>query len=118
MSQWKGQKARGWRTDRDSGPVELQIGADEKENNYYPDGTVISTFEDFARHEICHAVYMIMGTQDNTHKYWDEKNLRKCLNDFIFPENKEVEVVSLTQKIINLLKKAIELLKGGKVDSV
>lgn len=115
VAQWKGQKARGWRTDRDSGPVELQIGADEKENNYYPDGTIISTFEDFGRHEICHAVYMIMGTQDNTHKYWDEKNLRKCLTDFIFPENKEVEVVSIVQKMINLFKKAIELFKSGNV---
>lgn len=117
MAQWKGIKARGWRTDRDSGPVELQIGTDEKENNYYPDGTIISTFEDFARHEICHAIYMIMGTQDNTHKYWDEKNLKKCLDDFIFPDNKEIESISIAQKIINLLKKAIEMLKGGHVGS-
>ena len=58
-----------------------------------------------------------MGTQDNTHKYWDEKNLKKCLNDFIFPENKEIESLSIAQKIINLLKKAIEILKGGNVGS-
>ena len=117
LNQWKGLKARGWRTDRDYGVVELQIGADEKENNHYPDGTIIPTFEDFSRHEICHAIYMIMGTQDNTHKYWDEKNLKKCLNDFIFPENKEIESLSIAQKIINLLKKAIEILKGGNVGS-
>src|SRR5688572_11121536 len=29
LSQWRSQKHRGYRTDRDAGPVELQVGGDE-----------------------------------------------------------------------------------------
>ncbi len=77
--QWDSIRARGWRTDRDAGAIELQTAADEKEFLIWPNFPSLSAFFQIARHEVCHALYMMTGQVDNTHKYWDEGKLEKVL---------------------------------------
>jgi hypothetical protein len=35
-----------------------------------------------ARHELCHAIYDILGKQDNTHKHWLAGTIEQCLQEF------------------------------------
>jgi hypothetical protein len=86
-SQWRlTNRARGWRTDRDDGPVELQVGADEKESMRWPNFKSMSAFFQIARHEVCHALYMMTGQIDNTHKYWDMGKLELVLDELDLSE--------------------------------
>lgn len=75
-------RARGWRTDSESGIVELHIGCDENNRERwggYPGKT--DSFFQLARHEILHALYMISGQPDTVHFWWDRGQLNKCLDE-------------------------------------
>ena len=77
--QWKGVRARGWRTDNNQGPVQLEIATDPNEVVFYPDGTRSHSFREYARHEILHALYMLTGQPDETHYWWNKGDLRGAL---------------------------------------
>ena len=93
LREWKAAGARGWRTDRDSGPIELQAGVDEREFMQWPNFTSMNAFYQIARHEICHALYMISGQIDNTHKYWDMGRLEYVLNEIDLSEKVMIKQV-------------------------
>lgn len=85
--------ARGWRTDADSGPIKLQVSADEDENVYYPQFGNLPAFYQFARHEIMHALYMLNIDQskgDRTHHFWDLGDFESALNDIEIGNNRIV----------------------------
>ncbi len=94
--------ARGWRTDNDEGVVELQISADENESLTYvtPNGTsyVSTTFFEYARHEILHALFLITGQKDTTHFWWDRKQFDLCLEELDF---------SSRTSLINIIKQKL-----------
>ncbi len=86
--EWKDKnKARGWRTDYDQGPVQLQIGCDEHEKMRWDNFPKMSAFFQLARHEILHAMYMITGQYDMTHYYWDRGQLDYARDTLIFPND-------------------------------
>lgn len=82
LSQWSlTNGARGWRADRTFGAVELHIACDENEKTYL-NGTLIgSTFFNYARHEILHALFLISGQNDTTHYWYGINKLENCLNE-------------------------------------
>lgn len=102
--------ARGWRTDNDQGPIELQISADENERIYYPDGTSSLAFFEYARHEIMHGLYMMTGQKDNTHYYWDRRELDKALAEIVFPEPRNQETIGLIKWAIFLANRLLDKL--------
>lgn len=108
--QWTGSnRARGVRTDRDQGPVELQIGADEHEGVWQGTTLLYKTFEHYASHEILHALFMITGQKDTTH-YWDyeKKNLSGAVDELKFSIPNEDEVRGIAERLISLLTQAID----------
>lgn len=97
---------RGARTDRDQGPVELQIGADENEGVYQNGVLKFKTFQHFAEHEIMHALFMMSGQSDPTHHWdYDMNNLAGALNELIFPTMNTSDTPTLTQRILAPLTK-------------
>ena len=106
-AQWKlPNYARGWRTDNDQGPVELQVSADENESIYQNGVLKFGTFQHFAEHEILHAMFMITKEEDTTH-VWDyaRNNLSGALGDLTFPNLNTVDTTTLIQKITSPLTK-------------
>ena len=91
-NQWlEPNRARGWRTDYDQGPVELHIGCDEYETrdaggwSQFPSET--SAFFLLAEHEILHALYKISGQADNTHYWWDRGQIERARDEIVLPKN-------------------------------
>lgn len=78
---WGGMSARGWRTDADSGAVELQVSAAEDETIGGVGVDVEPYFVNAARHEIFHALYLMTGQQDNTHYWYDRHEMVKALEE-------------------------------------
>lgn len=104
-----GLQARGWRTDRTNGPVELHIGVDEHELAFYPQFGWRSGFYQFARHEMAHALYMIKGIPDNTHLHWDRAEFDLVLRELEMDEPpKETVVVG---DIWGFIKRFLKLLE-------
>lgn len=103
--QWPSTKTpvRGARTDRDQGPVELQVGAYENEQiGMVHDhvNTVYSAFIHFTCHEIMHALFMITGQNDTTHHWdYDMGNLSGALNDLSFNNMNTSDKPTIIQKI-------------------
>jgi hypothetical protein len=84
--EWKDpNKARGWRTDYDQGPVQLHIGCDEKEKMQWDNFENMNAFYQLARHELLHAMYMITGQHDMTHFWWDRGQLEYARDTLVFP---------------------------------
>ena len=115
-SQWPiaSTNVRGWRTDKDQGPVELHVMGYEHENVYYPGGKVESTFVDYARHELLHALYMITGKEDKVH-YWRDTdpanpNYNAALDGIVFPVERTDEQRTLKMRILELSKIVLSLL--------
>lgn len=109
MNQWPSiakTPVRGVRTDKDQGPVELQIGADENDGVYKNGVLLYKSFQHFAEHEIMHALFMLSGQNDPTH-HWDYEvnNLAGALNELSFPAEKTPVPPTLIQKIISPLTK-------------
>lgn len=75
LNEWKASGARGWRTDSDQGPVQLQVGCDENEIIMWPNFPALNGFFQIARHEIMHALFMISGQNDVTHYWWNQGKL-------------------------------------------
>lgn len=80
---------KGFRRDRDLGPVELTVFAGEHESIYKGiDSTgpvrVSSTFYEFARHEILHALYMLTGQDDRTHYWRDQGSYERARDELVF----------------------------------
>lgn len=64
------------------------------------------------RHELCHALYDIQGKTDNTHKYWEDKTIEKCLTELKSMKYKyftEKEVVGLKPEFVSILDKARDI---------
>lgn len=69
VSEWPKQAVAGWRTDRNQGPIEIQLRADESERSY-SQGYPMSAFVDFSRHEIAHGLFLLTGQADPTHQFY------------------------------------------------
>ena len=119
LSQWqKPDKNRGFKTDRDAGPIELQVGGDENEMTEY--GPIerrvrVNHFVVHTLHELSHACYMITGQPDRTHEfynvYWD-RFLPYVLADLKWPDPREVDLKSpFLQKIQMLI---LQFFNGDK----
>ncbi len=94
--------ASGIRGDRDQGAVECIIfGGDENWNAYVNGVSQGNNFVVFSCHEISHAIYMILGKPDNTHKFFYSGTSTGVLNDFDFPL-RNAEKISLIQKTLAL----------------
>lgn len=122
VAEWKGKSARGWRTDKDQGPVQLQVAADEKEGIWVAGVFAGSTFFNYGRHEIMHGLFMLTGQPDTTHFWWDQgmDKLVNALNEVKFPEPKTPETpTTTTQDVMTIaftwLTKVLNWLKGGQV---
>lgn len=106
MSQWPSANSfRGWRVDQTLGAVELQIGVNENEMFRWGDYTG-GGFFNFARHEIMHALFMITGQTDTTHKWWDQSPnmLVNALNELVFPHASDADQVSWLKWVVEFLK--------------
>jgi len=105
MIQWPADKTpvRGVRTDKDQGPVELQVAANEWEDIIQTLGTSkvqSHEFQHFAEHEILHALFMITGQNDTTHHWdYDMLNLSGALNEINFPFMNTSDKPTIIQKI-------------------
>lgn len=119
-SQWRDRnRARGWRTDRDQGPVELQVAADELEHLYGPapkpgaaNADLGSAFFQYGRHEIMHALFMLTGQPDTTHYWWEQgmDKLSNALAEVEFPVPHEAEELSRLQQILTMLAEILRLM--------
>lgn len=87
LAQWQSRKARGWRTDSDQGPVQLQVGCDENEELVFPNFPPLNSFFQTARHEIMHALYMITGQYDVCHFWWDRGQFEYARDGLKFPKD-------------------------------
>lgn len=86
--QWQdGRRVRGWRTDNDQGPVQLQVAANEKEKMKWPEFKAMNAFFQIARHEICHGLFMISNQADSTHYWWDRGQLEKARDEVRLPKD-------------------------------
>lgn len=120
MAQWKGQRARGWRADRNEyGCVETHIGADEGEHIYENGKDMGSTFFQYGRHEIMHALFMLQNKPDTTHKHWDAGNLDGALAELADETPKTADVpagiVAQLLAVIAGLRKRVEELTREQV---
>ncbi len=64
------------------------------------------------RHELCHALYDIQGKTDNTHKYWEDKTIEKCLTEIKSMKYKyfsDKEIIGLKPELVLLLDQAREI---------
>jgi len=101
--QWRAMNiARGWRADRTLGPVELQLTAKEKDTGLF-------SFLQLARHEIMHALFLLTGQPDTTHKWWDQGKLENALAEINFPEPNNAEIITLLQKLLEIIKKPTKI---------
>jgi len=102
-SQWKGEKAAGWRYDRTFGPMELQISSTNEFETYQVNGKSYLKCLMYLKHELSHSFYEIAKLFDRTHEFyyngdwysekaiqaiqWPEPNLTDKYNifwDFIY----------------------------------
>ena len=119
LYEWKPNLAWGYRTDRSNGPVELQIAANEysfedhmengewkKENAFFERG----------RHEIMHALFMISGQEDTTHKWVKEYKLENARDELVFKDfNPNMpETQSILAELVRKLMIALGLLEDLK----
>ena len=100
LKDWKGQGARGWRTDNSGGAVELQVGTGENETVLLPNmGAVLPSFFNYARHEICHALYFLTKQPDRTHELYDKNQLELVKTDLKFPSTFDTIITTITNFI-------------------
>jgi hypothetical protein len=93
LEQWKGGNARGWRTDSDQGPIELQAACSEDEQIIWPNFPSMSAFFQIVRHEIMHGLFMITGQTDTTHFYWNQGKLEIARDSIRLPENYSLPII-------------------------
>lgn len=102
LDQWRGKNARGWRKDKDFGPIEMQIAANEHETMSLNGASLGSTFYQYARHEIMHALFMLTKQEDTTHYWWDRHQLEGALAEIdfknVFTIYRPVKTNRITQK--------------------
>lgn len=109
--QWPLGRARGWRNDRNYGPIELQISADEGEWIQYAATAGGPAFFNLARHEILHALFMITGQNDTVHYWWNLGQLDNCLKEIVFKKPNLSEQLSLMQALLMWYQKLLVLVK-------
>lgn len=111
--------ARGWRTDREQGSVEMQIACDENDQFFRVDDLgimrpIYSTFFNLARHELLHALFLIADQPDTVHKWYDAapygQAIRNALDEIQFPTPHTADVQTIKNKLIKLIKQLINLL--------
>ena len=114
--QWKDlRRVRGWRTDADQGPVQLQIGCDESDKatsgGWLQFNKKMGAFFLLAVHEILHGCFLITSQPDTTHYYWDRAELEKARDSLMFPKNYKYPALirSLNYLQALLTKKMLEL---------
>jgi len=100
----------GIRGDKDQGPVELCIfGGDENWRSYVNGVDKGNNFVSISCHEISHALYMLYGKTDNTHKYFYTGTPEKVLEDFGAIKPNTVDILSAKEKLRNYLLQLIGL---------
>lgn len=105
--QWDSKAFRGYRTDRDLGPVEMQIAANEDERVIRDGKDAGGVWWNMARHELMHALFMLTGQPDTTHFWWDQWKLETALDEIAFPTESPVDKQGIIQKLINLIAQAL-----------
>jgi hypothetical protein len=104
-------RARGWRTDADFGPVELHVCYNEDEKIWgYPQYKTVKDRSMFfleASHELSHAFYMITGQPDLTHFLFDAGILDAIFHDLKFPKNYSLPAI---MRALAYITRAIEKL--------
>jgi hypothetical protein len=108
MDQWEGNSARGWRTDSSNGPIELQVGSDEREHS-----SSYNNFLMFAKHEISHALYMMTGQADRTHEFYynGDEYCDKIWGDLRFVEPNWADDPVLWERFLNFLRVIFSIMK-------
>jgi hypothetical protein len=103
-SQWEGGLARGWRTDSDTGPIELHLGCDENEKLIWPNMPRMDAFFQLARHEMMHAMFILTKQYDTTHFYWALGKLEISRDQLEFPQDWAMPGV---RRMVNYLSKIL-----------
>lgn len=114
--QWKEpNRARGWRTDGDQGPIQLQIACDEDETSraggWGQFSRKTSAFFLLSVHEILHGLFMMSGQQDMTHYYWDRGQLEKARDMIRLPENYSLPGLIRSLNYLQTILKTLTLAK-------
>lgn len=122
-SQWQEpNRARGWRTDYDQGPVELQIACDEDElskaGGWSQFSRKQSAFFLLATHEILHALFMISGQADVTHYWWDRGQLEKARDSVRIPKNYSLPGLIRSLNYLQALLKTLTMTKETPSDKI
>jgi len=96
--------------DANEGVVECTIfGGEEFSNSYQFGENLGNSFVVFTTHEISHAIYLLLGKADNTHKYFYNGEPEKVLLDFV---NTPVETkFYLTRLLMNYILQLTGLMK-------
>lgn len=109
--QWPLGRARGWRNDRNYGPIELQVSANEDEFIFYAPDVGGNAFFELGRHEILHALFMITGQNDTVHYWWNLGKLDECLKEVVFKKPNLTEQLSLMQALLFWYQRLLGLVK-------
>ena len=114
---WQGKQVQGFTTKPNMGVQEIGMIANEF-GDYVFNGKKYEGGEFFniVRHEICHAIYNMLGKTDNTHLYWTNGNIEKVLEEFKSEKKIEKnpgykyfspkEIIGLKSELVVLLDKA------------
>lgn len=108
--------AWGYRTDRSHGPIELQITANEDEQAELTPSGQHGTGDAFfvrARHEILHALFVLTGQSDSTHKWIAKNEPENALNELIMPVTQTMSLSAIRAALLAIAK-IIELIMQTK----
>lgn len=94
LDDWKSKGARGWRTDSDQGPIELQVACNENEQMMWPNFPSMNAFFQITRHEILHAMFMLTGQYDMTHYWWEQGKIENARDTLVFDKNPTIGVIA------------------------
>lgn len=96
-SEWPDNTSRGWRTDNDQGPVELQVCGDELEFESFAIGAYGNGFINRALHELGHGLFMYTGQGDTVHFHaYEDKQFNKIYEELNY--NQLIKSLELNRK--------------------
>lgn len=102
LQQWPyNNSARGWRTGKENGPVQLQLASGEFEMLQWTNFPYLSANFQLSRHEILHALFDICDMFDLTHYFWNLGKLEYARDMIKVPKNYEIKMYA---RLINYLK--------------
>lgn len=97
----------GIRGDNDEGPIEITIFGGKENDHAYNQGVDMGySFSFFCCHEIAHALYLLQGGADNTHKYFYSSTPKIFITEINLPG---IVKVSILQRMAKYLRKLLGL---------